>query len=142
MAAGTKPGYRPTLTEMAFFPYRFDKRFVGIWWPLGVREGVDGVTLADEMFTATYGHKRLETPVANLTGAHATHGYQWWKAVGMRLSFVDDGLTFGTSTHGGVCVHFDQRVPHVFGGKDHSAVTVTVDDLDGLVAAIEARIER
>jgi hypothetical protein len=127
---------------MAFFPYRFDKRFVGIWWPLGVREGVDGVTLADEMFTATYGHKRLETPVANLTGAHATHGYQWWKAVGMRLSFVDDGLTFGTSTHGGVCVHFDQRVPHVFGGKDHSAVTVTVDDLDGLVAAIEARIER
>ena len=124
-----------------FFPYRFDRTYIGIWWPAGAREGVDGVTITDDSFIATFGRKRLETPITNVTGAHATLDYQWWKAIGMRLSFVDDGLTFGTSTHGGVCVHFDQRVKRVLGPKDHSAVTVTVDDLVGLVAAIEARLD-
>jgi hypothetical protein len=56
----------------------------------------------------------------------------------MRLSFADDGLTFGTSTHGGVCVHFDEKVRRVIGFKDHSALTATVDDLEGLVHAIDA----
>ena len=56
--------------------------------------------------------------------------------MGIRLSFADDGLTFGTSTHGGVCVHFDEKVRRVIGSKDHSALTVTVDDLDGLAQAI------
>lgn len=119
-----------------FFPYRFDRRYIGLWWPLGVREGVDGVTVTDTSFVATFGRMRLETPRTNVTGAHATLDYQWWKAIGPRLSMADDGLTFGTSTHGGVCVHFDTRVPRVIGFKDHSALTVTVDDLDGLVGAL------
>lgn len=123
-----------------FFPYRFDRTFVGIWWPLGARENVDGVTIGVDSLTATYGGKRLETPLANVTGAHATLDYQWWKAVGMRLSFVDDGVTFGTATHGGVCIHFEERVTRVIGRKDHSALTVTVDDLDGLVAEITDRV--
>jgi len=124
-----------------FFPYRFDRRYSALWRPLGVRDGSDGVTLTDSDFTASFGRKTLTTPIANITGAHATHGYQWWKAVGMRLSLADDGLTFGTSTHGGVCVHFDARVKKVIGPRDHSALTVTVDDLDGLVEAISARVE-
>jgi hypothetical protein len=124
-----------------FFPYRFDHKYVGIWWPLGVREHVDGVSLTDDSFLATFGRFRVETPIDNITGAHATLGYQWWKAVGMRLSFADDGLTFGTSAHGGVCVHFDERVKRVIGRKDHSAVTVTVDDLAGLVDALTARLD-
>lgn len=121
-----------------FFPYRFDSRYRLMVLPLGVGTN-DGVTITDETFTATFGRKRVETPIANVTEAHATHDYAWWKAIGMRLSFADDGLTFGTATHGGVCVHFDERVPKVIGPRDHSALTVTVDDLDGLVAAIDAR---
>lgn len=124
-----------------FFPYRFDRKFIGIWRPLGAREGVDGVTVTDDSFLATFGRKRVETPMTNVTGAHATHDYRWWTAVGMRLSFVDDGLTFGTATHGGVCVHFDEPIRRVIGRKNHSALTVTVDDLDGLVQAIEARVD-
>lgn len=124
--------------DSMFFPYRFDRRYRAIWYPLGARPGTDGVTVDGAVFRATYGRMRLETDIANVTGAHVTRDYQWWKAVGMRLSLVDDGLTFGTATHGGVCVHFDQRVRRVVGFKDHSALTVTVDDLEGLVAAIEA----
>ena len=121
-----------------FFPYRFDHKYIGLWWPLGARDGVDGVTVTTDLFTASFGRSRLETPITNVTEAHVTHDYQWWKAVGMRLSFADDGLTFGTSTHGGVCVHFDEKVHRVIGFKDHSALTVTVDDLEGLVQAIDA----
>lgn len=119
-----------------FFPYRLDSRFRMLLRPLGVDE-TDGVTLRDDSFVATFGRKRLETPRSNVSGAHATYDYQWWKAIGMRLSFADDGLTFGTATHGGVCVHFEQRVHRVIGPKNHSALTVTVDDLDGLVDALE-----
>lgn len=120
-----------------FFPYRFDNRFAAMWWPLGARPGKDGVRLTDDgTFEATFGRKRLETPLDNIEGAHVTRGYRWWTSVGMRLSFVDDGLTFGTNTEGGVCVHFRQRVAHVLGRKDHSALTVTVEDLDGLVEAL------
>ncbi len=121
-----------------FFPYRLDPRFRLMLAPM--RLGADdGVTITDETFTATFGWKRVEVPMTNVVEAHATHDYQWFKAIGMRLSFVDDGLTFGTSTHGGVCVHFDERIPKVIGPRDHSALTVTVDDLDGLVTAINER---
>ncbi len=122
-----------------FFPYRFDRRYTGIWWPLGARDN-DGVTLTDDTFVATYGRKRVETPLSNITEAHITRNYQWWKAVGIRGSFADSGLTFGTATHGGVCVHFDERVNKVIGPKNHAALTVTVDDLDGLAAAINERV--
>lgn len=122
-----------------FFPYKFDKRFAAIWWPLGARPGKDGVHLSDDnVFTATYGRARLRTPLRNIEGGHITRDYRWWTAVGIRLSFVDDGLTFGTNADAGVCVHFTEPVPNVIGRKDHSAVTVTVEDLDGLVAALGA----
>ena len=52
------------------------------------------------------------------------------------MSFADDGLTFGTNPDRGVCVHFRQRIPRVLGFRPHSALTVTVEDCDGLVAAI------
>ena len=47
-----------------FFPYRFDRKFIGLWWPLGAREGVDGVTVTDQSFTASFGRARVETPLA------------------------------------------------------------------------------
>jgi len=121
----------------AFFPYDFDNRFAAMWWPLGARPGKDGVTLTDDgCFMATYGRKRLETPLENVEGGHIERGFRWWTAVGMRLSLVDDGLTFGTNSRAGVCVHFAEKVPAVLGRKDHSALTVTVEDLDGLVEAL------
>ena len=121
-----------------FFPYRLDSTYRLLLAPFRL-DADDGVTITDDTFRATFGRKALETPLANVVEAHATYDYQWFKAIGMRLSFVDDGLTFGTSTHGGVCVHFADRVRRVIGPRDHSALTVTVEDLDGLVAAIEQR---
>jgi hypothetical protein len=120
----------------AVFPYAFDKRFVAIWGPFGVRRSKDGVTLTDDgRLVATFGFSSLETPLDNVDGAHITRSYHWWKAIGVRGSFEDDGLTFGTNTDGGVCVHFRDKVKGPM-RRSWSALTVTVADLDGLVAAL------
>ena len=50
---------------------------------------------------------------------------------------VDDGLTLGTNRRAGVCVHFREPVPSLLRRKGHSAITVTVADLDGLVDRLE-----
>lgn len=119
-----------------FFPYDCDRRFTAIWGLAGVRPGRHGVTVGESTLTATYGLLSLETPLDNVAGGHITEGYRWWTAIGPRLSFVDDGLTFGTNTRRGVCIHFDEPVHRVLGFRDHSALTVTVADCEGLVDAI------
>jgi hypothetical protein len=126
--------------ETSFFPYQFDRRFVAMWAPFGVRPGRDGVTVSDDRLLATFGFLRLATDRANVAGGHITEGYRWYTAIGARLSVADDGLTFGTNHDRGVCIHFHERVPRVLGNRPHSALTVTVADCQGLVAAIgEAR---
>jgi hypothetical protein len=119
------------------FAYALDWRFAPMWLPFGVRPGVDGVTLGEDgRLVARFGWLRLVTPLANVDGAHITRDYRWWTAVGARRSFVDDGLTFGTNRDAGVCIHFADKVPTVLSRRGHSALTVTVADLQGLVEAL------
>jgi hypothetical protein len=122
-----------------FFPYLFDQRFRWIWWPLGARPGVDGVTLTTEAtFVATFGRFRVETPLSNIKDATSTGPYRWWKAVGIRGSLADSGITFGTTPRGGVCVLFERRIPRVIPpNESHSGLTVTVADRSGLVEALK-----
>lgn len=129
-ASGTVPEVAVT-----FFPYRFDRRFLAVCLPFGARPGRDGVHVGDGRFRATFGFLKVDTPLENVAGGHVTEGYRWWTAVGPRLSAADDGLTFGTNHDRGVCVHFHERV-RGFGPRPHSALTVTVEDCEGLVAAI------
>ena len=120
------------------FPYLVDRRFTPLWVPFGFRPARDAVTITDDgRLLATYGFFRVDTPLANIEGAHITTGYRWWTAVGVRMSFVDTGLTFGTNGSGGVCIHFGEPVDSVFRRSHWSALTVTVADLPGLVRALE-----
>ncbi|OBJ49676.1 hypothetical protein [Mycobacterium sp. 1423905.2] len=122
------------------FPYYYDPRLAPLWlpfrWP-----GNQGVTLTEDgRFVARYGPLRAQAPLSQVQDAHLTGPYRWWTAVGPRLSFVDDGLTFGTNARAGVCIDFDPPLHRVLGFRDHSALTVTVADPEGLVAALnEAR---
>ena len=123
-----------------FYRYAVDPRLVPFWGVFGVRPSSDGVTLTDDgRFRAKFGLIKLETPVDNIDGAHITRGYRWWTAAGARASLKDDGLTFGTNANAGVCVHFREKVPSALRRKGHSALTVTVEDLEGLTAALTAR---
>jgi len=122
------------------FRYAVDKLLLPFWLPFGVRPSKDGVTLTDDdKFVATFGFFRLETPLSNIDGAHVTRDYRWWTAAGARASMLDDGLTFGTNNHAGVCVHFHDKVPSPLRRSGHSALTVTVADVDGLVEALDRR---
>ncbi|MCU1656800.1 MAG: hypothetical protein JWO57_1456 [Pseudonocardiales bacterium] len=122
------------------FRYEVDKRLAPFWLPFALHPSTDGVTVTDDgKFVAKFGFLKLETPVSNIDGAHVTRDYQWWKAAGARRSLVDDGLTFGTNAHAGVCVHFREPVPSPLRRKGHPALTVTVADPDALVARLDRR---
>ncbi|GBE64550.1 hypothetical protein MFM001_10120 [Mycobacterium sp. MFM001] len=118
-----------------FFPYRYAPR--ALWLPIRGWPGRQGVTLtADGRFVARYGPLRVDVPLSQVRDAHVTGPYRWWTALGPRLSFADDGLTFGTNADAGVCIHFEPPIRRVIGLRDHSALTVTVADTAGLVAAL------
>jgi hypothetical protein len=119
------------------FKFKVDKRFLPFLVPFGLRPAKHGVTLTETSFVAKFGFLKLETPLSNIDGAHVTRDYRWWTAIGPRLSYVDDGLTFGTNKNAGVCVHFHEKVPSLMKRKGHSALTVTVEDLDGLSNALQ-----
>jgi hypothetical protein len=119
------------------FGYAIDKRYLPVLLPFLLRPSKDGVTLTDEgSLVATFGLFKIETQLSNVTGAHITQNYRWWTAVGVRMSYVDDGLTFGTNHDAGVCIHFAERVPSPLRRSGHSALTVTVSDLEGLTTSL------
>ena len=118
------------------FRYAIDKRYLPVLLPMLLRPSRDGVALTDDDFAATFGLVKMTTPRANITGAHITRNYRWWTACGIRMSSVDDGLTFGTNRDGGVCIHFAEKVRSPMRRSGHSALTVTVADLEGLAAAL------
>ena len=119
------------------FGYAIDKRYLAVLVPFGLRRAKDGVTLTDDgSFVATFGFFKIATPLTNITGAHITRNYRWWTAFGVRASGVDDGLTFGTNHDGGVCIHFADKVPSALRRSGHSALTVTVAELQALTTAL------
>jgi hypothetical protein len=119
------------------FGYAIDKRYLPVVLPFLLRPARDGVTLTDAgAFVATFGLFKIVTPRSNISGAHITRNYRWWTAFGVRMSRADDGLTFGTNHDAGVCIHFAERVPSPLRRSGHSALTVTVADLEGLTTAL------
>lgn len=116
-------------------PWRIPLRLIG------VRRSTAAVRLtADGRLVARFGPFGLETPIDNVCGFVLTGPYRWWRAIGPRGSGADHGFTFGTSTHGGVCLCFREWVPFrgVRGGRMET-LTVTVDDVDRLAGALRAR---
>ncbi|MCV0402980.1 MAG: hypothetical protein K5924_04620 [Chloroflexi bacterium] len=123
------------------FPLRATRPWRWLLRLIGVRPGAAEVELTpDDRFLARFGPFTVETSIANISGYRLTGPYRFWRAIGPRGSGADRGFTFGTSPHGGVCVCFREWPParYVRGGKLES-LTVTVDNVDGLARALEAR---
>ncbi len=119
-----------------FFAYELDRRWKALFVPLRVGED-DGVTVTDDGdLVATYGWASVRTTVDNVDHTEITGPHRWYTAVGLRLSFADDGLTFGTNHHRGLCIAFVERIPKVIGFRDHSALWVSVADPEGLAEAL------
>jgi hypothetical protein len=130
------------VTNVTRFGYAIDKRYLPVLLPFLLRPTKDGVSVSDDGFlVATFGLFKISTSLSNVTGAHITRNYRWWTAFGVRASRADDGLTFGTNHNGGVCIHFADTVPSALRRSGHSALTVTVADLNGLTRALGGDIE-
>jgi hypothetical protein len=123
------------------FRFRFDPLARPVLTVLGVFSGNTSVTLTDnDRFVAKFGRWVVDTPISNIDCVKATGPYRRYKAIGVRGSMVDHGITFGTTAAGGVCVTFIESIPRLIPGmKSHPGLTVTVADIAGLVAALESR---
>ena len=118
------------------FGYAIDRQYLPFLLLFRFKRHQDGVTLSDDELEATLGFFRLTTAKSNITGAHITRDYRWWTAFGVRGSMADDGLSFGTNHEAGVCIHFAEKVPSRLRRTGHSALTVTVEDVEGLTRAL------
>lgn len=120
------------------FPFRFDPVAMPLR-ALGISPSSAMVVVDDTHLDVRFGPWRCRTPLSNVKDVRITLDYGPLKAIGPRGSFKDLGATFGTSTVGGVCVCFHQKVAALTPAKLHPGLTVTVQDLEGLSSLLRER---
>jgi hypothetical protein len=119
------------------FPIRLDRRA----WPLllafGVRPRAAWLRLEHDRIAARFGFSRAEIALANVERWDITGPYRWWRAIGIRGTPGKTEITYGGSSHGGICLHL--RAPVRIAWVQVRHFYVTVEDLQGLGAALAAR---
>ncbi len=127
--------------EAQRFTFRFQPLYMPMLAAVGVTPATAHVVVTDDRFVARFGPWLCSTALANIVDVCATGPYAAVKAIGARMSMTDRGLTFGTTTEAGACLTFDHPVTGLdpLGVLRHPGLTVTVDDIDGFVAAIRSR---
>ncbi len=122
------------------FEFRFQRAFRLAALPFGVRPENSLVCVVGDELVAAFGPWRVRTPLSNVAGASATGDYWWPKVIGpAHLSLSDGGLTFATNPDAGVCIRFHRPIPGIepLGLLHHGSLTVTVDDVPGLVELLD-----
>ena len=122
------------------YPFHFDARFRPFLFAIGVRPATAWVEVGEEGVVARFGPWRVAIAADNIADACLSGPYLAVKAIGARVSFADQGLTFGTTTRGGVCLLLRRPVPGIepSGLVRHPGLTVTVADREGFAAHVRA----
>jgi hypothetical protein len=118
------------------YGFEFDTGVAGRAWLrlFGIDPQSAWVEVADGKLTAHAGRWEVSSPLENVTQAHVAGPYRPVKAIGLRLSLKDHGVTFGTNARRGVCIHFREPLKSVtFPAYRHPNLTVTVDRPESLV---------
>lgn len=120
------------------FPFAFDARYAWILRGLGVKPENAELTLGNGDLAVRFGRWHTSTPIDNISCYQITENYRWYKAIGIRGSLADHGLTFGTNADKGLCVKFVDPIPALLplSPIKHPGMTVTVADIEGLAAAL------
>ena len=124
------------------YPFDFDAGAAGRAWLRAIRVRPDNawVDVADGTLMARFGHWVVRSPLSNIDGAHVAGPYREFRAIGLRLSLSDHGLTFGTNAHRGVCIHFREPLRSItLIPFRHPNLTVTVECAEALVAELRER---
>lgn len=118
------------------FPIRLGARSRPLLRLFGARPDNAYVDVGDD-FDAHFGRFRVRTPLDNIVAWRIEGPWRWITAIGVRRSVRHGDITFGGNHRGGVRVDF--RAPVRLARLRVPALYVTVDDLDGLAAALAAR---
>jgi hypothetical protein len=133
---------RPASIER--FRFHFDWRYRLAAMPLMITPDTAFVEIdrrGEPVLRARFGTWLLETPCANVADTTRTGPYSLLKTIGPpRLSLFDRGVTFATNGGSGLCICFHTPVSAIdpLGVVRHPALTVTVDDVDGLARNLAA----
>ena len=118
------------------FPIRLGRRSRPLLRLFGVRADNAYVDLDGEL-DARFGFYRVHTRLSNIASWRIEGPWAWITAIGVRTSLRHRDVTFGGSHRGGVRMDFKERVR--FGLLRIPALYVTVEDLEGLAAALSGR---
>lgn len=118
------------------FPIRIGHRSQLVLLLCGVRAANSYVDLGRDELDAQFGFFRFRTPTSNLTSWRIDGPWHWITAIGVRFSVRDHDLTFGGTNQGGVRVDFRDPVSYL--GVRVPALYLTVEDIEGFVAALAA----
>ncbi|MBB6550579.1 hypothetical protein [Nonomuraea rubra] len=120
------------------FGFAFEERYRPLLAVLGIRPSTCRLTLTGELLRVRFGPWLVLSPRRNVTGVELSGPYSPVKAIGVRVSLADGGLTFGSSTTQGVCICFRRSVSgsEPFGLLRHPALTVTVEDPARLIGLL------
>jgi hypothetical protein len=123
---------------MAEFAFRFEPKYRALLRGFGVTPRTARIMVSNGDLDVRFGPWHLRTPLSNIASIERSGPYKWYRAIGIRGSLADSGVTFGTTTEGGLCVLFKERVPGLlpFGLRKHEGMTVTPEDIDGLEIAL------
>ena len=126
------------MTRSRSFEFDFEDRYRPLLRILGVTPQNSSVVVGDGMLRCRFGPWSLDTPLSNIICTTETGPYRGYRAIGARGSFADRGVTFGTTTRGGLCVQFHEPVPALLpiDAFRHPGVTLTVKDIEGLREAL------
>lgn len=123
------------------FPIRVGRRSAPLLRVIfGVKPAEAIVTLTDDpdgRLEARFGWSHIETPIANIVSWRIEGPWAWATAIGVRVSLRHRDVTFGGSPRGGVRIDFKERPK--LGPLHVPALYVTVEDLEGLAAALKDR---
>lgn len=127
------------MTDVLRFPFRFAASYRLAGLPFGVTPTTTEVLVSEEEIRVRFGPWRLRTTRTNVAAVEESGGFSWLKTAGpARLSLADRGITFATNPDRAVCVRFRVPVRGLLptGSLRHPAMTVTVADPQGLMAAL------
>jgi len=145
-----KPRRRPPKPKAAVprtttWSFRYDWPVAGASLLAGALPGSTEVEVGETDLRIRYGVWSLRTELTNVAEVTLTGPYSPTKVGGPpRLSLRDRGITFGTTTAGGVCIRFHRpvRAADPLGLIRHPAATVTVADPKALKQELEAAVRR
>ncbi|MDP8971513.1 MAG: hypothetical protein M3N52_13635 [Actinomycetota bacterium] len=126
---------------MATFRFRFSQWYRAAGLPFGITPTTTRVEVGGGQLLVRFGPWKVRTTARNVAGSEVTGPYSAWKTIGpAHLSLADRGLTCATNGQRGLCIRFFEPVAGIepFGRIRHPGLTVTVDDIDGLAAALDA----